>query len=270
MSIESAASNKYALPQTVIMEIVFLGTGGGRINLIKQIRGTGGFRINSRSANIHVDPGPGALIHSIEQRQNPLELDAIIVTHNHVDHISDSMVLIEAMTNYGLKKRGVLIASKNTIEEKGVSAYHQSRVGTLYVAQYGERKRFENEKGSFEIEIFPMKHEEPTTFGFKLHLDGGVLGYISDTEFTESLGRDFAGCDLLVINCIKPEGDLYRGHLKIAEVAEILKAARPKACIITHMGLKMLKAGPSMEAEKVGTESGVKTIAARDGMKISV
>ena len=252
------------------MEIVFLGTGGGRINLIKQIRGTGGFRVNSRSANIHVDPGPGALIHSIEQRQNPLELDAIIVTHNHVDHISDSMVLIEGMTGYGLKKRGTLIASRDAIETRGVSAYHQSRVGTVYAAQYGERKRFENEKGAFEIEIFQLKHEEPTTFGFKLYLDGGVLGYISDTEFTESLGKDFAGCDCLIINCIKPEGDLYRGHLKTAEVAEILKAARPRSCIITHMGLKMLKAGPSTEAEKIEKASGVKTIAARDGMKITV
>jgi ribonuclease BN (tRNA processing enzyme) len=249
------------------MEIVFLGTGGGRINLIKQIRGTGGFRINSRSANIHVDPGPGALIHSIELKQNPLELDAVIATHNHVDHISDAMVLIEAMTNYGLKKRGTVIASRNAIEENGISPYHQARAGTVYVAQYGERKRFENEKGSFEIEILLMKHEEPTTFGFRLYLDGGVLGYISDTEFTESLGRDFTGCDCLIVNCIKPEGDTYKGHLRTADVAAIVKVAKPKTCIITHLGLKMLKAGPSKEAEIVERESGVKTLAARDGMR---
>ncbi len=252
------------------MEIVFLGTGGGRINIVKQVRWTGGFRINSRSANIHVDPGPGALIHSIEQRQNPLELDAIIVTHNHIDHVSDAMVLIEAMTNYGLKKRGTLIASRATIEERGISAFHQARAGTVYAAQYGERKAFANEKGSFEIEIFQMRHEEPTAFGFKLYLDGGVLGYISDTEFTESLGRDFSGCDLLIINCIKPEGDPYKGHLKTAEVAAILRVAKPKTCVMTHMGLKMLKAGPSEEAGKIEKESGVKTIAARDGMRINV
>ena len=252
------------------MEIVFLGTGGGRINLIKQIRGTGGFRINSRSANIHVDPGPGALIHSIEQRQNPLELDAVVVTHNHVDHISDSMVLIEAMTGYGLKKRGAVIASRDAIEQKGISAYHQSRAGTVCIAQYGQRQKFDNEKGSFEMEFFTMKHEEPTAFGFKLYLDGGVLGYISDTELIESLGRDFAGCDLLIANCIKPEGDPYKGHLKTADVAEIARVAKPKACMITHLGLKMLKAGPSAEAEKIEKASGVKTTAARDGMKIIV
>lgn len=252
------------------MEVVFLGTGGGRINLVKQVRWTGGFRINSASANIHVDPGPGALIHSVEMRQNPLALDAIIVTHNHVDHVSDANVLIEAMTGYGLKKRGVLVASKNALEEGGVSRYHQGRAGTVYGAEYGERKRFTAEKGAFELEIIGLRHEEPTTFGFKLHLDGRVLGYISDTEFTDSIGRDFAGCDLLIVNCIKPEGDPYRGHLKTAEVAAILKTAQPKAAVLTHMGLKMLKAGPAAEAARIENESGVKTAAARDGMKVTV
>lgn len=252
------------------MEVVFLGTGGGRINLVKQVRWTGGFRINSSSASIHVDPGPGALIHSIEMKQDPLSLDAIIVTHNHVDHVSDANVLIEAMTGYGLKKRGTLIASKNALEERGVSIYHQGRAATVYAAEYGDRKKFGGEKGGFEIEILALRHEEPTTFGFKLYLDGKVLGYISDTEMTGSIGNDFAGCDLLIVNCIKPEGDPYRGHLKTAEVAAILKTAKPKAAVLTHLGLKMLKAGPAAEAKRIEGESGVKTTAASDGMKFTV
>ena len=84
------------------MEIVFLGTGGGRFVLVKQLRWTGGFRINSPSANIHVDPGPGALTHSHSLKQDPLKLDAIIVTHYHIDHCSDAAVLIEGMTDYAI------------------------------------------------------------------------------------------------------------------------------------------------------------------------
>ena len=124
------------------MELIFLGTGGGRINLIKQVRGTGGFRINSKSANIHVDPGPGALIRSIKLKQFPGTLDLIIVTHNHIDHVSDAMVLSEGMTEYGLKKRGILIGSKNVIlgsekSDRGVSLYHQSKVKIVYAAEFG-------------------------------------------------------------------------------------------------------------------------------------
>jgi len=183
--------------------------------------------------------------------------------------------MIEGMTSYGLKKQGILIGSKYTIEgnekgEKGIGSWHQSRVATIYAAEPGEKKRFETGKGSFGIEMIKVKHDEPSSFGFKLSMDGVVLGHVSDTDYIDSLGPDFAGCDCLVVNCIKPEADKYRGHLTSNGVIEILKQAKPKTCIITHMGMKMLRIGPAKEAERIQKESGVKTIAARDGMKYSV
>jgi len=258
------------------MEIVFLGTGGGRINLIKQIRATAGFRINSPVGNFHVDPGPGALLHSLRLKEDPLTLDGIIATHNHIDHVSDAMVLVEAMTGYGLKKRGIFIGSRLVVEgdekgaDQGIHSYHRSKVEHLYSAVWGEKKMFDAGKGPFSIEIFPMKHDEPSAFGFKMVIEGKVLGYISDTEYSENLGKDFSGCDLLIVNCIKPEGDKYVGHLKTADVIEVLKIARPEKCVITHLGLKMLRLGPGKEALKIQQMSGVETIAARDGMRIKV
>ncbi len=256
------------------MEIVFLGTGGGRINLIKQVRGTGGFRINSRSANIHVDPGPGALVHSVRNRQDPLFLDCIVVTHNHVDHMTDAMALIEGMSNYGLRKKGILIGSRNTIigdgVDKGISSYHQAKATTVHVASWGERKKFDAFKGSFEMEFLRVRHEEPTAFGFRLFMDGKVFGYITDTEYIESLGKDFSGCDMLVANCMKPEADKYAGHLTSDSLIQVLREAKPKVCVITHMGMKLLRLGPAKEAARIEKESGVKTIAARDGMRLAV
>ncbi|HSB46774.1 MAG TPA: MBL fold metallo-hydrolase [Candidatus Bilamarchaeum sp.] len=254
------------------MEIVFLGTGGGRINLLKQVRGTGGFRINSKSANIHVDPGPGALLHSLKNGQDPMKLDAVVVSHNHTDHVTDARVLIEGMTGYALKKRGILIASKVSLDpqEGGIGRFHLGLVPEVYSAVFREKKEFRTEKGSFTVEIFPMKHEEPSTFGFKLSMDGAVLGYISDTEYDEGFGKDFAGCDLLLINCLKPESDRYAGHLTSSGAIKILKEARPNSCVITHLGMKMLQIGPAKEAERIERESGVKTVAAKDGMKIRI
>ncbi len=257
------------------MELVFLGTGGGRINLIKQTRGTGGFRINSASANIHVDPGPGALVHSVRERQDPLSLDCVLVTHNHIDHSSDAMALIEGMTHYGLKRRGIIIGSRNTIEgneagERGISSYHLSKAEAVHAAQWGERKEFKASRGPFTFEAIRMKHEEQSAFGFRISMDDKTVGHISDTEYMDSLGADFSGCDALVVNCMKPEPDRYKGHLCSAEVIEVLRAARPGVCVITHLGMKMLRAGPAKEAERIADESGVRTVAARDGMKIQV
>ena len=47
------------------IEIVLLGTGGGRFATITQKRCTGGMRIIGEGSNLHLDPGPGALIYSI-------------------------------------------------------------------------------------------------------------------------------------------------------------------------------------------------------------
>ncbi|PIX31699.1 MBL fold metallo-hydrolase, partial [Candidatus Bathyarchaeota archaeon CG_4_8_14_3_um_filter_42_8] len=53
------------------IEIIFLGTGGGRFATITQKRRTAGIRIISEGLNLHLDPGPGALVHSINEGLDP-------------------------------------------------------------------------------------------------------------------------------------------------------------------------------------------------------
>ncbi len=255
------------------MEIVFLGTGGGRINLIRQVRATGGFRINSGPANIHVDPGPGALLHSNRLKENPLHLDAVLVTHDHVDHSNDAMLLVEAMSGYALKKKGIIIGSSHVLEgdrnnDRAIDKYHQEHAAEIYVARWGDRKKFTTKKGSFEIEIIEARHDEPTTFGFRLFTEGKVIGYTSDTNYFKELGKAYSGCDYLIVNCLKPLPDNIPDHLKTDDVIEILKVAKPKVCVITHFGLKMIRAGPAAEAAKIEKETGIRTLAARDGMRM--
>ncbi len=254
-------------------EIIFIGTGGGRINLLKQLRGTGGFRINSKSANIHVDPGPGALLGSLRFKQDPLKLDAIIVTHAHIDHCNDANLLIEGMSHHALKKRGILIASKYAIDggeggDRAISLYHQEKISEIYRARIGDRKKFKTEKGEFEIEIIEARHDIADAFGFKLFIDGVVIGYTGDTEYFEELGKAYRGCDYLIANCLKPQTDHFRGHMSSTDVAELMRNAKPKLGIITHMGMAVLRSGPKKEATMIGEKSNVNVIAAYDGMRI--
>jgi len=251
------------------MEIIFLGTGGGRINLLKQFRKTGGFRINSDSANIHVDPGPGALTQSLKNKQNPLKLDAIIVTHDHIDHCNDANLMIEGMSQHALKKRGILISTKGAIDgnsegDKAINKYHQSKVSEIYKAKKGEKKKFK----TFEIEILPVEHDAEEGFGFKLFIDGIVIGHTSDTEPYKGMEEDYSGCDYLIINCLKPAADKYKGHMTSKGAVKLIKGAKPKLSIITHLGMSFIKKGANKEAEWISKKSGVKCIAAYDGMKL--
>ncbi|MEW6329038.1 MAG: MBL fold metallo-hydrolase [Candidatus Micrarchaeota archaeon] len=267
------------------MEIVFLGTGGGRFNLVRQVRGTGGFRVNARELKMHVDPGPGALLRSLELRQSPLELDALFVSHSHVDHSNDANVLIEGMTEYTRKKRGVIIASPEVLEggHAYISKYHQSLPKKCYSVEPGDTL----ELNGARIEITPARHDAESAVGFKLRAEGKILGYTGDTEYFDALGEIFAGCDLLIINNLRPRDNGIPGHLTSDGVIKILNVARnlsmgqmricakerklrPNNSLITHLGIEFTQKLAREEAARITRESGIETRAARDGMRVKL
>ncbi|MFH2106425.1 MAG: MBL fold metallo-hydrolase [Candidatus Micrarchaeota archaeon] len=257
------------------MELIFLGTGGGRVNLLKQIRSTGGQWLRTNDLNIMIDPGPGSILQCKKYSLDPLKLDAIIVTHYHIDHCNESSLMVEGMTSYALKKKGIFIGSRYVVEgdakgDTGITRYHLGKIGTVYTAKYGERKKFKTKNSEFEIEIIKSRHDEPTGFGFKLSAEGKTMGIISDTEYFEELGELYKGCDTLFVSCLKPKKDQIPDHLKTDDVIAIARKAMPKKIIIYHLGMKMLSAGPEKEAKKIEDATGIKCMAAKDGMKVDI
>ncbi|MGB9719330.1 MAG: MBL fold metallo-hydrolase [Candidatus Anstonellales archaeon] len=253
------------------MEIFFVGVGGGRINLIRQVKGygTGGFAILG-STRIYVDPGPGAIVKMNEFGISPTSIHAVIATHNHIDHVSDANVLIEGMSAYGNRKKGIIIGSKSVIYgdgngDRGITKYHQNFVKEIHVAEWGKKENFEG----FEIEYVKAVHDDESTFGFKLRMDGKTVGYTSDGNFYEGIGKNYSGCNVLIINTIKPTRDTYPKHFSaLVDGVEILKEAKPKLAILYHYGMKMIKAGPAYVANQVEKKTGVKTISVKDGARI--
>ncbi len=144
-------------------DILFLGTGGGRVNLIRQLRGTGGFLLLGRSLTIHVDPGPGALLRLHEANQDPAKTDAIIVTHMHIDHVADAGVLIEAMTGFMLSRGGTLVTCASVVEgdahgDKSISTYHQSKLAQKIILQPGgKRQEVKSKRKTARLPLFSSR-----------------------------------------------------------------------------------------------------------------
>jgi len=59
-------------------------------------------------------------------------------------------------------------------------------------------------------------------------------------------------------------------HLSIRDVKEIVMALKPKVTILNHFGMTMIKAQPRVVAEQLSKETGLKIIAAGDGMKFNL
>src|SRR3989304_5488687 len=127
---------------TSLLELVLLGTGGGRFATITQKRRTGGIRLFYDKLNVHLDPGPGALVYSLEARLDPQKVNGILISHCHPDHYNDAEVFIEAMTRGMTKKRGVLAAASNVLNgnnqcEASISKYHKSMPAQVIDAKPG-------------------------------------------------------------------------------------------------------------------------------------
>ena len=240
---------------------------------MRQIRRTGGFRING-PLNIHVDPGPGALFSSLHFGQDAGKLDLIIITHNHIDHTNDAGLLVEAFSRYG-QKCGFLVGSASAVHgdengDRGISAYHLESLEKYWVAEAGKKLEIEIRGKKLSLMPTKVKHEDAAGFGFVLEMGGKRVGYTSDTEYFKGIGRQYTGCDVLLANSLKPKADGVPGHLDTAGTAKLVSEAKPKLAVMTHLGMSMLKAGPEAQAAIVERESGVRTAAAQDGMRIDV
>ena len=252
------------------MKLTFLGSGGGRFATITQKRMTGGFRIDGIDGkNIHVDPGPGALVRTYQFGLSPLKLNGVLVSHSHTDHYSDAEVLIEAMTRGMTRKKGFLVGSKSVIdgyERWGpcISEYHRN-IPRVDVLEAGESVKIDKLK----VTATSTKHGDPKAVGFKFELEDFIISYTSDTGRIPELA-EHEGADVLIASVIRPGNDRLRGHLCTDDFQKLVEEVSPKLAIMTHLGMKLIMNHPDQEAERVRNNTGKQVIAARDGMKIDL
>ncbi len=250
--------------------LTFLGTGGGRFATITQKRRTAGIRITNEEVNIHLDPGPGALIYSINTGLDPQKITAILVSHSHPDHYTDAEVLIEAMTRGTLQKRGILAAANSVLNgnptcEASISKYHQKMPQQTITATSGTVFQV----GSIKVTATKARHTDPDTVGYRFSIpDFGDFAYTSDTEYYTDIGKHYEDVRLLILCVMRPGGKPWKGHMTTDDAIRILREAKPEAAVLTHLGMQMIFKGPAWEAERAAQETGISVIAAVDRMRL--
>jgi len=254
------------------LELVLLGTGGGRFATITQKRRTGGIRILQDKINLHLDPGPGALVYSLEAGLDPQKINGVLISHCHPDHYNDAEVLIEAMTRGMTKKKGVLAAATSVLKgnkqcEPSISQYHQSMPEQVIDAKPGEVFNIENLK----VHVAEARHTDPDAVGFRFETpDLGDFAYTSDSEYFEGIGKPYQGVRLLLLCVMRPAGSPWKGHMTTDDAIQILEEAKPEMTVLTHFGMQMIFKGPVNEARYIQEKTGIPTIAGADGMHITL
>lgn len=250
------------------MNITFFGTAGGRIVIMTQTRASGGFVLEMDGERIHVDPGPGALVRAKQYGVNLRKLTGLIVSHCHPDHYTDAEMVIESMTEGTRKKRGILIGNEHVIKggdeyRPVISPFHLRILERYEILKPGGKTKI----GNLEIIATPTKHGEEKALGF-VFKGSKTLGYTGDGEYFKGQEKHFEGCDYLLLNVLRPRNVKWPEHMNTNQAAKLIGLVKPSLAIIQHFGMIMLKANPEKEAKWIEKETGVKTIAARDGMRI--
>jgi phosphoribosyl 1,2-cyclic phosphodiesterase len=237
-----------------------------------QRRWTGGMRLVNEGLHVHLDPGPGAIVRSIDAGLSPEKVRLLLVSHSHPDHYGDAEIVIEGMTKGTTRRSGTLVAPRSVLEgdgevERSISKYHQSLVRNVVEAHTGDSFSAEG----LGISVTKAVHTDPGAVGYVLEFPNmGSVGYTSDTEFFDGIVDFYKGLTVLVLCVLRPRGSPLRYHLSTDDAKAIIDAAKPKAAVLTHFGMKMLNANPPIEAAYIQNSTGVRTIAAANGMVLSV
>lgn len=247
----------------------FLGTAGARVVVAKQVRASGGIWAHFGRFDAIIDPGPGTLVRALAGRPklDPSKLHAIILTHRHLDHSADANIIADAMTNGGWDKRGWLFAPCDALDSEPVVYSYLRDAMQVQVLREGNSYRVDDVPFSTPLR---MRHGVET-YGLRFELPVGTVALIPDTEFFPEIAAALRA-EVVILNLLRyePHGDTAIQHLCVADVERLLDEMRPRLAVITHFGMTMLKAKPWEVAEGLTAHTGVKVVAARDGMTLDL
>lgn len=277
--------------------ITFLGTGGNPEAVIAQKPRTAGFMVEFGDLYMCVDPGPSALLGVKEMGLDLGALDAVYISHGHVDHYAGAEGIIEGMCWAMSTRRGVLMGPRALFtEDHIISSFHQGDTeihgyrGGPQVMYLGEGRTV-SLKGATITPVTAYHGGE--NYGFILEAQGLRLGYTSDTnyivsystgagleevkrfgpimdlehivKYREDVKKAFSGVDVLIANVTSHNAWAHR-HITGIGLAHLLKGSHIKLCYLTHFNYCCVEPEDLRfeMAEYVEKASGIRTKAAVD------
>ena len=238
----------------------------------RQLRATGGMWMSFGKTQIHVDPGPGALVRALSHLPPcvPAELDGLVLSHKHLDHSNDINIMIEAMTHGGFRKRGVLLAPKDALEgEPVVFPYAQKFVERIEILrEQSQPYRI----GEVEIRSSIKHIHAAETYGLHFRYAGRTVSYLPCGRFFQALVDDYASHapDVLIMNILRYRDSMDVDHLTFDDARKLIAGIAPKVAVLSHFGSQMLEHNPNRLAQELENIHGIRVIAARDNLLLDV
>ncbi len=208
------------------MEITILGTGSiySKSNCASLI-------IDN---NILIDLGPGVVKQLLKQDYNLKNINTILITHLHSDHILDFPTFIVNVEVLGIKHK------INIYSPKGTKDKFLNLVSLLYGNYFNDFiNKYLNfidiiDNKSFIVNKYVFKtkkviHTGIDSYGFIVDSKLGITG---DASLCDGVKEIFSESKVLICDCSLINGDIY--HMGIDNIIKLLKNNKEKIVILTH------------------------------------
>jgi ribonuclease BN (tRNA processing enzyme) len=217
-------------------ELIILGSGTGIPSLR---RGSPGLLLISERANVLVDSGSGTLRRMLEAGTTYRDVDLILYTHIHPDHISDLVPFLFACRYTDPPRQKDL----TVLGGSGFKDYFH-RIKDLYwpwIEPPSYRLTIEETSQNpfffrdLTVLSKPMAHMNESV-GYRIEFkDGRSVAISGDTDYCRNIIDLAFEVDLLVVECSFPEGKKIEGHLTPSLAGRVALESRCKRLILTHL-----------------------------------
>lgn len=233
------------------MNIIALGTSG---TYPRYRRACSGYLFADDPTFVLVDLGTGVLS-NLFRYMDPYCLSAVIITHLHADHVLDIYPLryyLQYNSNSAQKKIPVYA------DENAPDVLHGFNPGAdtsfFLDSVYDFRKIEEGEPltiGSLRFYFKQTKHLIKTYAVRCETSEGKVIGYTSDTSFSEELVEFLSNSDVLICEAAyQGENGKENLHMTAREAGLFGRKANAKRLFITHIWPELDPSVSKMEAEE--------------------
>ncbi len=189
-----------------------------------------GYLLEAGDARVLIDCGNG-VVGRLWHHGGYSDLDAVVLTHLHPDHISDLFVLRYALDGERAQGRRAGPLPVYSLPEPGEDFRRLPYKDVYDVRAYGPGDVVT--LGGLTLRFAPTRHWVPAC-AVRAEAEGRCFVFSSDTGWSDSVAELARGADLFLCeaNLLRGESE---GHLSAFQAGELARLAGARRLLITHL-----------------------------------
>jgi len=216
------------------MRIIFLGTGTG---VPEKNNSPSSILIEIKNKKLLFDLGDGVIKNLVRKNISVNDIDALFITHFHVDHISGVIPFLFA-SRYpaDLRKKNLYIFGPEGTDMffKRISKIFKDQIKpesySLFIKELKPGKIFHFKR--IKIKTFKTKHRKES-IGYIIYEKDKKVIYTGDTDYDEDYKKIFKKTHLLITECSVPFN--IEGHMSPEKIVKLCENIEVKKIALIHL-----------------------------------